>query len=52
MPIFGAGLGFTVLGEVPPLPQIAGALLVLSGSAFVERRAREHHPATAREKLR
>jgi drug/metabolite transporter (DMT)-like permease len=37
MPIFGAGLGFAVLGEVPTLPQIAGALLVLSGIAFVER---------------
>jgi drug/metabolite transporter (DMT)-like permease len=52
MPIFGAGLAFAVLGEVPTLPQIAGALLVLSGIALVERRAREHHAAMAKEKLR
>ena len=47
MPIFGAGLAFSVLGEVPSLAQIAGAALVLSGIAFVEGRAREHHPARA-----
>jgi drug/metabolite transporter (DMT)-like permease len=47
MPIFGAGLAFSVLGEVPTLAQVAGAALVLSGIAFVESRAREHHPATA-----
>jgi drug/metabolite transporter (DMT)-like permease len=45
MPIFGAGLAFYVLGEVPTLAQVAGAVLVLSGIAFVEGRAREHHPA-------
>jgi drug/metabolite transporter (DMT)-like permease len=42
MPIFGAGLAFSVLGEVPTLAQVAGAALVLSGIAFVEGRAREH----------
>jgi len=52
MPIFGAGLAFAVLGEVPTLPQVAGAALVLSGIAFVEGRAREHHPATAKEPSR
>ena len=36
MPIFGAGLAFGVLGEVPTLPQVVGAALVLSGIAFVE----------------
>ncbi len=40
MPVFGAGLAFAVLGEVPTPAQIAGAVLVLSGIAFVERRAR------------
>ena len=40
MPIFGAGLALTVLGEVPTLPQVAGAALVLSGIAFVEGRTR------------
>lgn len=39
MPIFGAGLAFCVLGEMPTLAQVAGAALVLSGIAFVERRA-------------
>lgn len=52
MPIFGAGLAFSVLGEVPTVAQVAGAALVLSGIAFVEGRAREHHPATAKEKPR
>jgi len=52
MPIFGAALAFTLLGEVPTLPQIAGAALVLSGIAFVERRTRGHHRATAKEKPR
>jgi drug/metabolite transporter (DMT)-like permease len=42
MPIFGAGLAFSVLGEVPTLEQVAGAALVLSGIAFVEGRAREN----------
>jgi drug/metabolite transporter (DMT)-like permease len=36
MPIFGAGLAFGVLGEVPTLPQVIGAALVLSGIALVE----------------
>jgi EamA-like transporter family len=36
MPIFGASLAFSVLGEVPTLAQVAGAALVLSGIAFVE----------------
>jgi drug/metabolite transporter (DMT)-like permease len=40
MPIFGAGLAFSVLGEMPTLAQVAGAALVLSGIAFVEGRAR------------
>jgi hypothetical protein len=31
------------------LPQVAGAALVLSGIAFVEGRAPEHHPATTKE---
>jgi len=48
MPIFGAGLAFSVLGEVPTLAQVAGAALVLSGIAFVEGRARERNPATAK----
>jgi drug/metabolite transporter (DMT)-like permease len=52
MPIFGAGLAFAVLGEVPTLPQVAGAALVLSGIAFVEGRARAHHAATAKEPSR
>ena len=52
MPIFGTGLAFAVLGEVPTLPQVAGAVLVLSGIAFVEGRAREHHPAAAKEPSR
>lgn len=52
MPIFGAGLAFSVLGEVPTLAQVAGAALVLSGIAFVEGRARQHHPATAKEQPR
>lgn len=37
MPIFGAGLAFVVLGEVPTPAQIAGAVLVLSGLAVFER---------------
>lgn len=41
MPIFGAGLAFLVLGEQPGPVQIAGALLVLTGIAFVEYRPRE-----------
>ncbi len=40
MPIFGAALAFSVLGEIPTLAQIAGAALVLSGIAFVEGRTR------------
>ncbi len=40
MPIFGAGLAFSVLGEVPTLAQVVGAALVLSGIAFVEVRSR------------
>jgi drug/metabolite transporter (DMT)-like permease len=38
MPIFGSGLAFAVLGEVPAWPQIVGAALVLTGIAFVEQR--------------
>jgi drug/metabolite transporter (DMT)-like permease len=45
MPIFGVGLAFSVLGEIPTLSQLAGAALVLSGIAFVESRARKHHSA-------
>ena len=41
MPIFGVVLAFAVLGEVPGRAQIIGALLVLSGIALVEHRARE-----------
>ena len=41
MPIFGAGLAFAVLGEAPGREQIIGALLVLSGIALVEHRARQ-----------
>ena len=41
MPIFGAGLAFAVLGELPGREQIIGALLVLSGIALVEHRARQ-----------
>lgn len=37
MPVFGTGLAFMVLGELPTLAQIAGATLVLCGIAFVER---------------
>jgi drug/metabolite transporter (DMT)-like permease len=50
MPIFGAGLAFSILGEVPTLAQVAGAALVLSGIALVEGLARRHHPTTAKEK--
>jgi drug/metabolite transporter (DMT)-like permease len=38
MPIFGAGLAFVFLGEVPTPVQVAGAALVLSGLALFERR--------------
>ena len=48
MPIFGAGLAFGVLGEVPTLAQVAGAALVLSGIAFVEGRARDITPQRRR----
>jgi drug/metabolite transporter (DMT)-like permease len=37
MPVFGAGLAFVVLGEVPMPAQIAGAALVLAGLAVFER---------------
>jgi drug/metabolite transporter (DMT)-like permease len=47
MPIFGAGLAFSVLGEVPTPAQVAGAALLLLGIAFVEGRARKYNPATA-----
>lgn len=40
MPVFGAGLSFAVLGEMPTPVQIGGAILVLSGIAIVERRTR------------
>ena len=46
MPIFGAGVAFIVLGEVPTLVQITGAVLVLSGIAFVERRTRTDRTST------
>jgi drug/metabolite transporter (DMT)-like permease len=49
MPIFGAGLAYSLLGEVPTLGQVVGAALVLSGIAFVERTAHAHYPATAKE---
>jgi drug/metabolite transporter (DMT)-like permease len=52
MPIFGAGLAFSVLGEVPTPAQVIGAALVLSGIALVEGLARAHRPATAKEKVR
>jgi drug/metabolite transporter (DMT)-like permease len=49
MPIFGAGLAFGVLSEVPTLAQVIGAALVLSGIALVEGLAsatnREPRPA-------
>jgi drug/metabolite transporter (DMT)-like permease len=38
MPVFGAGLAFVVLGEVPTAAQIAGAAIVLCGLAIFERR--------------
>ena len=41
MPVFGAGLAFLLLGEAPTWVQAAGAALVLSGIAFVERRPGE-----------
>lgn len=41
MPVFGAGLAFLLLGEAPTWAQAAGAALVLSGIAFVERRPGE-----------
>jgi drug/metabolite transporter (DMT)-like permease len=37
MPLFGAVLAFAILGEVPTIAQIAGAVLVLSGIAIFER---------------
>jgi drug/metabolite transporter (DMT)-like permease len=37
MPVFGAGLAFVVLGEMPMPAQIAGAALVLAGLAVFER---------------
>jgi drug/metabolite transporter (DMT)-like permease len=49
MPIFGAGLAFSVLGEVPTPAQAAGAALVLSGIALVESFARAHRSVTAKE---
>jgi drug/metabolite transporter (DMT)-like permease len=49
MPIFGAGLAFSVLGEVPTPAQAAGAALVLSGIALVESFARARHSSTAKE---
>jgi drug/metabolite transporter (DMT)-like permease len=52
MPIFGAGLAFIALGDVPTLVQITGAALVLSGIAFVERRTREDRIATRKESSR
>jgi drug/metabolite transporter (DMT)-like permease len=42
MPVFGAGLAVLLLGELPTPTQIAGALLVLSGIAIVERRPRQN----------
>ena len=41
MPVFGAALAFLLLGEAPTWAQAAGAALVLSGIAFVERRPGE-----------
>jgi drug/metabolite transporter (DMT)-like permease len=38
MPIFGGAMAFVLLGEKPGHVQVAGALLVLAGIAFVERR--------------
>lgn len=52
MPIFGAGLAFLLLGEVPTPIQLAGAVLVMSGIAFVEHRTRENHPVTPDESSR
>lgn len=40
MPIFGAGLAFVILGEVPTQAQLTRAALVLSGIAVVEWRVR------------
>jgi drug/metabolite transporter (DMT)-like permease len=50
MPVFGAALAFALLGEAPTPAQVAGAVLVLSGIAFIEHRVRNDHPTTAREK--
>ncbi len=47
MPVFGAGLAFAVLGEVPTPAQLVGALLVLSGIAVVEYLGRRVVPLTA-----
>ncbi len=52
MPIFGTGLAFIVLGEVPTLVQVAGAVLVLSGIAFVERRTLKNRTAKRKETSR
>jgi drug/metabolite transporter (DMT)-like permease len=46
MPVFGAGLAFIVLGEVPGLAQVGGALLVLTGIVLAE------HPATRSQSWR
>ena len=42
MPIFGAALAFTLLGETPVPSQIIGAALVLAGIVLVERRPKRH----------
>jgi drug/metabolite transporter (DMT)-like permease len=42
MPIFGAALAFTLLGESPVPSQFAGGALVLAGIALVERRPKPH----------
>ncbi|MGA7330079.1 MAG: DMT family transporter [Rhodomicrobium sp.] len=47
MPLFGAGLAFIVFGDVPTPAQIAGAVLVLSGIAVVQRRSRQFHTEVA-----
>jgi drug/metabolite transporter (DMT)-like permease len=51
MPIYGMALAYVLLGEAPTPAQLVGAVLVLSGIAVFESRAREN-PLKTKEKLR
>jgi drug/metabolite transporter (DMT)-like permease len=45
MPVFGAALSFILLGQPPLMARVAGAALVLSRIALIERApARNHRP--------